>query len=90
MHAVQMKHCRPIRTDNRIFSNGKDNLTEIAELQQLCKQIIKENPAPFDEEFMTAVINRKYIFGIPLKYKIQRIPLMLKNLYSLIVDASYR
>jgi len=90
VHAVQMKHCRPIRTDNRIFSNGKDNLTEIAELQQFCKQLINENPAPFDEAFMKAVINRKYVFGIPLKYKIQRIPLLLKNLYSLIVDASYR
>ncbi len=90
VHAVQMKHCRPIRTGDRIFSNAKDNLTEIAELQQLCKDLIKENPAPFDEDFINAVINRKYIFGIPLKYKIQRIPLLLKNLYGLIVDASYR
>ena len=39
VHAVQMKHCRPIRTDNRIFSNGKNNLQEIAELQVVCKEI---------------------------------------------------
>ena len=47
VHAVQMKHCRPIRTDNRIFRNGKDNLTEIAELQSYCMDIVKQHPTKF-------------------------------------------
>lgn len=90
VHAVQMKHCRPIRTDNRVFSNGKTNLIEIAELQSYCKEVIQHNPSKFEQAFIDSVINRKYVYGIPLQYKLQRIPKMLRNLYSLLVDASYR
>ena len=90
VHAVQMKHCRPIRTDNRIFSNGKNNLQEIAELQFVCKQLATSKPELFDDDFNKNILNRKYIYGIPLQYKIQRIGPMIKNLYKLLVDASYR
>jgi hypothetical protein len=90
VHAVQMKHCRPIRTDFRIFSNGKDNLTEINELQNFSKQLAASAPEKFDATFMDAVLNRKYVHAIPLQYKLKRIPTLLKNLYSFIVDASYR
>jgi hypothetical protein len=90
VHAIQMKHCRPIRTDNRIFSNGKNNLQEIAELQIVCKQLATSRPELFDEAFNKNILNRKYIYGIPLQYKIQRIGPMIKNLYKLLVDASYR
>ena len=90
VHTVQMKHCRPIRTDNRVFSNGKTNLIEIIELQKYCLSIIQNNFTKFDQAFINRVIKRKYVYGIPLKYKLKRIPLMLQNLYSYIVDASYR
>lgn len=90
VHAVKMKHCRPIRTDNRIFSNGKDNLTEIAELQAYCKSIVQSNPTKFDKHFVGAVIDRKYVYGIPLKYKLQRLPRLFTNFYRFIVDESYR
>lgn len=90
VHAVQMKHCRPIRTDNRIFSNGKNNLQEIAELQVICKEIAQSQPDLFSEAFHKNILNKKYIYGIPLQYKIQRIGPMIKNLYKLLVDASYR
>ena len=46
-----MKHCRPIRTDNRFFSNGKNNLQEIAELQFVCKQLATSKPELFDDDF---------------------------------------
>lgn len=85
-----MKHCRPIRTDNRVFSNGKTNLIEIAELQKYCIAQINQFPEKFTKEFVQEVINRKYVYGIPLKYKLKRIPRLLKNLYASIVDASYR
>ena len=90
VHAVQMKHCRPIRTDNRVFSNGKTNLIEIKELQKYCLEIIYNNPAKFEQTFIDRVIKRNYVYGIPLKYKLKRIPLMLKNFYHFLVDASYR
>jgi len=90
VHAVQMKHCRPIRTDNRIFVNGKDNLTEISELQAYCKSLVNNNIAKFDPEFVKEVIDRKYIYGIPLKHKINRLSRLFTNLYRFIVDESYR
>lgn len=90
VHAVQMKHCRPIRTDNRIFVNGKDNLTEIKEIQDYCKDLVKATPAKFNTEFINEVINRNYVYGIPLHVKLKRLPRLFKNLYRFIVDESYR
>jgi hypothetical protein len=94
VHSVQMKHCRPIRTDNRIFSNQKNNLEEIAEMQILCKELIvnhiQNSGKKPSTDFFKEVLNKKYIYGIPLAYKIRRIGPMLKNIYKLLVDASYR
>lgn len=90
VHAVSMKHCRPIRTDNRIFSNGKDNLQEIAELQAYCMEIVQQNPTKFESHFVRDVIDRKYVYGIPLKYKLRRLPTLWTNLYRFLVDESYR
>jgi hypothetical protein len=90
VHAVSMKHCRPIRTDNRIFRNGKDNLTEIAELQSYCMDIVNRNPTKFEPDFVRDVINRKYMYGIPIEYKLKRIPKLFANLYRFLVDESYR
>ena len=90
VHGVQMKHCRPIRTDNRIFSNGKTNLEEIVIMNKISKEIVRENPVYFTNLFQKQILNRTYTYGIPIKYKIKRIPNMLKNLYKLLVDSSYR
>jgi hypothetical protein len=90
VHAVQMKHCRPIRTDNRIFVNGKDNLTEIKEIQDYCKSLIQSNPTKFTPEFIKEVIERKYVYGIPLHIKLKRLPRLFKNMYRFFVDESYR
>jgi hypothetical protein len=90
VHGVQMKHCRPIRTDNRIFTNGKTNLEEIVIMNKISKEIVRENPTYFTNLFKEQILDRTYTYGIPLKYKIKRIPNMLKNLYKLLVDLSYR
>ena len=90
VHAVNMKHCRPIRTDNRIFRNGKDNLTEIAELQAYCRDIVKRDPTKVSLDFVRDVIERKYVYGIPLEHKLTRLPTLFTNLYRFLVDESYR
>ena len=90
VHAVSMKHCRPIRTDNRIFRNGKNNLKEIEELQAYCLDIVKQSPAKFTDAFVREVLQRKYVYGIPLQYKLRRLPTLFKNLYRFLVDESYR
>ena len=68
----------------------KDNLTEIAELQAYCKTLVDSNPTKFNADFIKSVIERKYVYGIPLKYKLRRLPKLLRNLYRFIVDESYR
>ena len=85
-----MKHCRPIRTDGRVFSNGKSNLQEIQELNIFCREMIAAKKINVDKDFIENVLNKKYVFGIPLRDKIKRVLPMIKNLYQLIVDASYR
>jgi hypothetical protein len=85
-----MKHCRPIRTDGRVFSNGKTNLQEIQELNTFCREMIAAKKMHVDKDFIENVLNKKYVFGIPLRNKIKRVLPMIKNLYQLIVDASYR
>jgi hypothetical protein len=90
IHSVIMKHCRPIRTDFRIFSNGKDNLQEIEELRLFCIELIKPFKNVKNDPIILNILNRKYIHSIPFKYKIRRILPMLKNIYKMLVDASYR
>lgn len=90
IHAVQLKHARSLRTDNRVFSNGQTNLDEIRIIHELCLKLVESNSVHFDRKFHVNILNRKYVHGVPLAYKIQRIPTMLRNLYKLIVDASYR
>ena len=63
-------------------------------MQAFCKNMFTEFcKGAFDANqtvFVKNVLNRKYFYGIPLKYKLKRIPTMFKNLYKLLVDASYR
>lgn len=91
VHAVQIKHCRPIRSHQRIYSNGKYNLQEIATIQQLCKKLVAENdPTLFDTYFIKHILNKKYSNKITIYAKLLRVKKMFKNLYQKIVDASYR
>ena len=90
VHAVQLKHARPLRTDNRVFSTGKTNLDEIRIIHEICMKIASENSQLNSDKELTKILERRYVFGVPLSHKIQRIPRMIRNLYKLIVDASYR
>jgi hypothetical protein len=90
IHAISMKHCRPIRTGNRIFSNNKTCMQETNEMQFFCKDLYNTNIPNFNQTFFDNVLCINYENGIPLKYKVKRIKPMLRNLYKLLVDASYR
>lgn len=91
VHAVMMKHCRPIRSGKRIYSNGKSNLEEVATLQEKVKELVAANdPALFDDYFTRRILNKKYYNRITLYAKILRIKTMLKNIYHQMVNASYR
>jgi len=94
VHAVQLKHCRPIRTGTRVFSNHKTSVQEIQEMQQLSLQILKERAKingsdPYYIQ-LQSILSHQRNGDISFVDKVKRIPLLLKNIYRALVDASYR
>ena len=92
IHGVSMKHCRPIRTGNRTFSNNKTCIQEIHDIQIFAKNLYINsiNSNDLNNNFINSVLNRGFTNGIHLKDKFARIIPMVQNIYKLIVDASYR
>jgi hypothetical protein len=94
VHAVQIKHCRPIRTGKRIFSNNKTAVQEIQEMQAYSKSLLVNtsgiNRNDTNYKRLMKLLNHSRNGDITMLDKIKRLPLLLKNLYRLLVDLSYR
>jgi hypothetical protein len=94
VHAVQIKHMRPVRTDARVFSNGKTSVQEIQIMQALSKSLLlQRNTKPFDSPSylkIEAHLNLESKGNITLTDKLNRILPLFKNVYRMLVDASYR
>lgn len=94
IHAVQLKHCRPVRTGARRFSNQKTAVQEIQEMQKISLQLLKEKGIinGSDPQYISLmqVLGHTRNGDISFFDKIKRIPLLIKNIYRALVDASYR
>lgn len=94
VHAVQIKHMRPVRTGARVFSNGKTSVQEIQIMQALSKSLLlQRNTKPFDSPSylkIEAHLNLESKGNITLTDKLNRILPLFKNVYRMLVDASYR
>lgn len=94
VHAVQLKHCRPVRTGARLFSNNKSSIQEIQEMKALSLQLLNEKGSkdPNDPIYqnLLRIVNQTRNGEIGFLEKIKRIPLLIKNIYRSLVDASYR
>ena len=90
VHAIQIKHCRPVQSGGRTYSNGKTNVDNINHIRTRSLELIETNKSLFDEAFMKRIIEVRYYNGISLLKKLKRVPGMLKNMYKEIVDLSYR
>jgi hypothetical protein len=94
VHAVQLKHARPIRTGKRVFSNNKTSVQEIQEMQLYCKSLLNKStikdPRDFYYKQLIQILKDKRNGKISLFDKLKRIPKLLKNLYQFLVDLSYR
>jgi hypothetical protein len=94
IHAVQIKHCRPVRTGERVFSNQKTSVQEIQEMQQISIQLLKDkgqiNGSDPNYIRLMEILSHTRNGDISWVDKIKRIPLLLKNIYRALVDASYR
>ena len=90
VHAIQIKHCRPVQSGDRTYSDGKSNFDNINHLRDLSIELINKHKGLFDETFMKRIIAVRYYRGISIFKKLKRVPGMLKNMYKEIVDMSYR
>ena len=90
VHAIQIKHCRPVQSGGRTYSNGKTNVDNINHIRTRSLELIEANRSLFDEAFLKRIIEVRYYNGISLLKKLKRVPGMLKNMYKEIVDLSYR
>ena len=90
VHAIQIKHCRPVQSGDRTYSDGKSNFDNINHIRSRAIELIEANKALFDEDFMKRIIAVRYYRGISIFKKLKRVKGMLKNIYKEIVDLSYR
>jgi hypothetical protein len=90
VHAIQVKHCRPVQSGEREYSNGKSNIEEINHIRSLTLQLIAKHPNLFDATFMKTFMDVRYYKGVSFFKKLKRVKGMLKNIYKELVDLSYR
>lgn len=90
VHAIQIKHCRPVMSGDRTYSDGKSNFDNINHIRSRAIELIDANKALFDENFKKRIIKVRYYAGISIFKKLKRVKGMLKNVYKEIVDLSYR
>lgn len=90
VHAIQIKHCRPVMSGDRTYSDGNSNFDNINHIRTRAIELIEANKALFDENFMKRIIKVRYYDGISIFKKLKRVKGMLKNIYKEIVDLSYR
>ena len=82
VHAIQIKHCRPVQSGDRTYSDGKSNFDNINHIRSRAIGLIEANKPLFDNTFMKRIIAVRYYRGISLFKKLKRVPGMLKNMYK--------
>ena len=94
VHAVQVKHTRPVRTGARVFSNGKTAVQEIQIMQALSKTLLLQQNTQSEDspayQKILHILNKESKGDITIADKLGRIIPLFKNIYRMLVDASYR
>lgn len=94
VHAVQIKHMRPVRTGARVFSNGKTAVQEIQIMQALSKSLLLQKNTQSEDspafQKILQILNKESKGDITIVDKLGRIIPLFKNIYRMLVDASYR
>jgi hypothetical protein len=91
VHAIQIKHCRPVQSGNKIYSNGKNNLEEIEAVRQACLALVAETkPGVFDQEFIKTTLEINHFTRNNFQVKWTRFKTLLKNLHLDLIKSSYR
>jgi hypothetical protein len=90
VHAIQIKHCRPVQSGDRTYSDGKSNFDNINHIRSRAMELMEANKTLFDKDFINRIMAVRYYRGISIFKKLKRVKGMLKNIYKEIVDLSYR
>jgi len=90
VHAIQIKHCRPVMSGDRTYSDGQSNFDNINHIRSRAIELVEKNKDLFDKAFINRILDVRYYAGISIFKKLKRVKGMLKNIYKEIVDLSYR
>ena len=91
MHAIQIKHCRPVQSGNKIYSNGKNNLEEIESVRQASLALVAETKTGvFDQEFIKTTLEINHFTRNNFQVKWNRFKTLIKNLHLDLIKSSYR
>ena len=91
VHAVQVKHARPIRSHERIYKNGLNNEQEIEIIRQASLALICENEHKnkFSGKFKRLTLREGIPFFIKLEINFNKIVCSIKNMKVLIKELSH-
>ena len=91
IHAVQIKHARPIRSHERIYKNGLNNEQEIELIRQASLSLVhaKENSAKFSARFKRIVLKEGNASLIKMEIMHNKIIQSIKNTIVIIKELSH-
>ena len=91
IHAVQIKHARPIRSHERIYKNGLNNEQEIELIRQASLSLVhaKENSAKFSARFKRVVLKEGNASLIKIEIIHNKIIQSIKNTIVIIKELSH-
>jgi len=91
VHAVQIKHARPIRSHQRLYQNGLNNEQEIEIIRQASLDIVQmsENKNKFNDSFKRLVLKEGNKFLIELEINLNKLKNSIKNVVILLKEFSH-
>jgi hypothetical protein len=91
IHAIQIKHARPIRSHQRIYGNGLNNEQEIEIIRQASISLINlnENKNLFNKDFRRLILKEGNATLIEIEINYKKVCNSIKNLITLIKELSH-
>lgn len=91
VHAVQIKHARPIRSHERIYKNGLNNEQEIELIRKASLKLVceKEHENKFSSKFKRLLLKEGIPILIKLEINFNKINCSLKNIKVLFKELSH-
>ena len=91
VHAVQIKHARPIRSHERIYKNGLNNEEEIELIRQDALKLVNsiEHKHHFENQFKKLILKDGNKYIIQSSILLEKIFCSIKNIYVFIKEQSH-